>query len=210
MPLRRISYLTLSARGLVTALAVFFAAQLRFNYNFNDFYPAGDPDLDYYLGYSQRYGNDNDYVLLGLEAAPGQTVFAPGFLGRVDSLTRRARRLRYVRGGASPTTLANPVVEGLGVFNLPYLHPAAYAHDPAQRAQDSALVYRTPGLVGNLFSPDARAVTLVLQTAPDLKKPPGDSLLAALNTNLRQLNFAEKRVHFAGTHLTDSACGGGG
>lgn len=204
MPLRRISYLTLGALGLVTALALFFAAQLRFNYNFNDFYPAGDPDLDYYLGYSQRYGNDNDYVLLGLEAEPGQTVFAPGFLGRVDSLTRRARRLRYVRGVTSPTTISNPVVEGLGVFNLPYLHPAAYPPDPTQRAQDSTLIYRTPGLVGNLFSPDARAVTLVLQTAPDLKKPPGDSLLAALNADLRALHFPEKRAHFAGKLVAQS------
>jgi predicted RND superfamily exporter protein len=204
MPLRRISYLTLSALGLLTALALFFVAQLRFNYNFNDFYPAGDPDLDYYQGYSQRYGNDNDYVLLGLEADPGRTVLDPGFIGRVDSLTRLARRLPNVEGITSPTTIANPVVEGFGVFNRPYLHPADYAADLTLRAQDSTLIYRTPGLVGNLFSPDARAVTVVLQTAPNLKKPPGDSLMAALNTQLRRLNFPETRVHFAGKLVAQS------
>ncbi|WP_375416119.1 RND family transporter [uncultured Hymenobacter sp.] len=204
MPLRRISYLTLSALGFVTALALFFVAQLRFNYNFNDFFPVGDPDLDYYLDYSHRYGNDNDYVLLGLEADPGHTVFEPGFITRVDSLTRLTRRLRYVRGVTSPTTIANPVVEGLGVFSLPYLHPAAYPLDPAQRAQDSTLIYRTPGLVGNLFSPDARAVTLVFETVPDLKKPPGDSLLTALNAGLRGLGFTENRVHFAGKLVAQS------
>jgi predicted RND superfamily exporter protein len=73
MPLRRLAHLTLFFLGLITVLSVYSTAQLRFNYNFNDFYPAGDPDLEYYQGYTQRFGNDNDYVLLGLEAPPGQS-----------------------------------------------------------------------------------------------------------------------------------------
>ncbi|MDQ2795341.1 MAG: MMPL family transporter, partial [Bacteroidota bacterium] len=200
MPLRRLAYLALLVLGLLSALSAYYVAQLRFNYNFNDFYPAGDPDLDYYQGYTRRFGNDNDYLLLGVEAPPGQTVFAPGFLARVDSLTRLARRAPHVVAVTSPTTISNPVVEGLGFFNLPYLHPA----EPARRAQDSALIYRTPGLVGNVFSPDARAVTLVIQTTPDLKKPPGDSLLATLRSGLGQLNFPEKDYHFAGRAVAQS------
>ncbi|HEX8349690.1 MAG TPA: hypothetical protein VF598_07000, partial [Hymenobacter sp.] len=88
MPLRKLSYLTLLLLALISAVSVYHVAHLRFNYNFNDFYPAGDPDLDYYQQYSARFGNDNDYVLLGLEAPEGQTVFEPKFLARVDSLTR--------------------------------------------------------------------------------------------------------------------------
>ena len=200
MPLRRVAYLALLVLGLLSAVSAYYVAQLRFNYNFNDFYPAGDPDLAYYEGYTQRFGNDNDYLLLGVEAAPGHTVFEPDFLHRIDSLTHLARRQRNVLGVTSPTTIANPVVEGLGFFNLPYLHPT----EPARRAQDSALIYRTPGLVGNVFSPDARAVTLVLQTTPDLKKPPGDSLLASLRTGLRGLGIPESRYHFAGRAVAQS------
>ena len=183
--------LALLVLGLLSGLSAYYVAQLRFNYNFNDFYPAGDPDLDYYQGYTRRFGNDNDYLLLGLEAAPGHTVFEPGFLRRVDSLTQLARRQAHVVAVTSPTTIANPVVEGLGFFNLPYLHP----DEPARRAADSTLIYRTPGLVGNVFSPDARAVALVIQTTPDLKKPPGDSLLAGLRGGLaRQFGFPEKQL----------------
>ncbi|GAC1367045.1 MAG: hypothetical protein NVSMB30_00060 [Hymenobacter sp.] len=200
MSLRRSAHITLLLLGVFTALSLYFVVQLRFNYNFNDFYPAGDPDLDYYQGYSRRFGNDNDYLLLGLEAPAGKTVFDPMFLAQVDSLTQLARRQRHVRHVASPTTLANPVVEGLGVFSLPYLHPA----DPARRADDSTLIYRTPGLVGNLFSPDARAVALVLQLTPDLEKPPGDSLFAALRGGLARLGVPEARVHFAGRVVAQS------
>jgi predicted RND superfamily exporter protein len=200
MPLRRSAYLALLVLGLLSALSAYYVAQLRFNYNFNDFYPAGDPDLDYYQGYTRRFGNDNDYLLLGLEAPAGQTVFAPDFIRRVDSLTRLARRERHVVAVTSPTTISNPVVEGLGFFNLAYLHP----DEPARRQQDSTLIYRTPGLVGNVFSPDARAVTLVIQTTPDLKKPPGDSLLASLRGGLAKLNFPEKDYHFAGRAVAQS------
>ena len=140
MSLRRYSYTTLLVLGLLTALSAFFVAQLRFNYNFNDFYPAGDPDLDYYQGYTQRFGNDNDYLLLGVEAPAGRTVFDPAFLAQVDSLTRLAARQKNVRHVTSPTTLANTVVEGLGVFSLPYLHPETYSADPARRTQDATLI----------------------------------------------------------------------
>ncbi|MBW3130032.1 efflux RND transporter permease subunit [Hymenobacter profundi] len=202
MPTRRFAYPILLALFLLTGLAGYFAAQLRFNYNFNDFYPAGDPDLAYYEEYAQRFGNDNDYVLLGLEAPTGKTVFDPQFLVRVDSLTQFVRRRPHVVSVTSPTTATNPVVEGLGVFNIPYFHPGD--PDPARRAQDSATVYRTPGLVGNLISPDARAATVLLQTSPNLAKPPGDSLLAAVRRELTRQGFAETDYHLAGKMVAQS------
>ncbi|SMB99118.1 exporter of the RND superfamily protein-like [Hymenobacter roseosalivarius DSM 11622] len=200
MPLRKLSYLTLLVLALVSALSVYYVAQLRFNYNFNDFYPAGDPDLDYYEQYSKRFGNDNDYVLIGLEAPAGGTVFNAPFLARVDSFTRFVQRQRYVEQVTSPTTLTNPIVEGLGVFNIPYLH----LDEPARLPADSAIIYQTPGLVGNLFATNGRAVTVILQTAPDLKKPPGDSLMTSLTTKLTQLGFAPSDYHIAGKLVAQS------
>ncbi|WP_324678872.1 efflux RND transporter permease subunit [Hymenobacter sp. GOD-10R] len=200
MPLRKLSYLTLIVLALLSAVSVYHVAHLRFNYNFNDFYPAGDPDLAYYEKYSERFGNDNDFVLLALEAPAGHTVFNGPFLSRVDSLTRFAQRQRNVVHVVSPTNATNPVVEGLGVFNLPYLHPA----EPARLQDDSALIYRTPGLVDNLFARDARAITVLIQTSPELKKPAGDSLLTSIKTQLGQLGFAENNYHLAGRLVAQS------
>ncbi|QDA61890.1 efflux RND transporter permease subunit [Hymenobacter jejuensis] len=200
MPLRKLSHLILLVLVLLTGLSVYFVAQLRFNYNFNDFYPAGDPDLAYYEKYSARFGNDNDYVLLGLEAPAGRTVFDSQFLTHVDSLTRFIQQRPHIEHVTSPTNATNPVVEGLGVFNVPYLHPA----EPARRAADSALVYRTPGLVDNLIARDARAVTILFQTSPNLSKPPGDSMLAAVRTELARQGFAENQYHLAGKLVAQS------
>ncbi|RAK70156.1 efflux RND transporter permease subunit [Hymenobacter edaphi] len=201
---RSLSLLTLAALALLGLLALTGLLRLRFNYNFNDFYPTGDPDLAYYQDYARRFGNDNDYVLVGLEAPAGRTVFDADFARRVDAFTRFAQRQRNVRQVVSPTTASNPIVEGLGVFNVPYLHLDQLGRDPASRARDSALIYRTPGLVGNLFAPDARAVAVVLQTTPDLKKPPGDTLLAALRGELRRLGVGDEQIHFGGKMVAQS------
>ncbi|WP_400190829.1 RND family transporter [Hymenobacter sp. B81] len=203
MSVRSYSYLTLLLLTLLGAACVTGLARLRFNYNFNDFYPTGDPDLAYYEQYSARFGNDNDYVLVGLETPPGRSLFEADFARRVDQFSRFARRQPQVVYVLSPTTAANPVVEGLGVFNVPYLHLDQLA-DPAVRAADSSLIYRTPGLVGNLFARDARAVTVLLQTTPDLKKPPGDSLMSALRGELQRLGFADEQIHLGGKLVAQS------
>ncbi|GAA4386028.1 efflux RND transporter permease subunit [Hymenobacter koreensis] len=203
MSVRSLSYLTLLLLAVVGAVCVTGLMRLRFNYNFNDFYPTGDPDLAFYEKYSARFGNDNDYVLIGLETPADRTLFDAGFARRVDQFTQFAQRQPNVVHVLSPTTAANPVVEGLGVFNIPYLHLDRLT-DPASRAQDSSLIFRTPGLVGNLFARDARAVTVLLQTTPDLKKPPGDTLMTALRTELTRLGFPEEHVHLGGKLVAQS------
>ena len=168
-------------------------ARLRFNYNFNDFYPQGDPDLAYYEQYVKTFGTDNDYILVGLEA-PGGRVFAPGFLHRLDSLTRYVRRQAHVRAVVSPTTLTNLVLDGGGTFAVPYLHPA----DPARLPADSALIRRTPELLNTLFSTDYRAAALLIQTDAELGKAAGDTLLHSLTAEIERLGFPAADVHLAG------------
>ena len=167
--------------------------RLRFDYNFNDFYPQGDADLAYYEQYAATFGTDNDYILVGLEA-PGGRVFTADFLTRVDSLTRAVRRLPHVRSVASPTTLVNPVLDGGTAFAVPYLHPA----EPHRLAADSAFIRRTAELQYTLFSGDYRAVALVVQTESELGKAAGDTLLTRLDAALRAGRFAAADTHLAG------------
>ncbi len=191
---RRTARLAVLAVALVS---LFFGGaavlKLRFNYNFNDFYPQGDPNLAYYEQYVRTFGTDNDYVLVGVEAPNGR-VFTSDFLTRLDTLTRHLRRQPHVQMVLSPTTLTNPVLEGGAAFAVPYLHPA----EPARLPADSALIRRTPELRNALFSTDFRAVSLLIQTDVELGKAAGDTLLYTLTAELRRLHFAEADVHIAG------------
>ncbi|WP_242918958.1 efflux RND transporter permease subunit [Pontibacter liquoris] len=196
MNYRKISYLVLLLIALLTVASVYFASRLRFDYNFDNFFPKGDPELAYYFKYRNTFGNDNDYLLIGLENE--KSLFDKQFLTRVDSLTRYLQRQPHVEAVLSPTTVKSPVLETFGYFEIPYLHPA----EPERYTQDSSLVYSTPELVGTLFSEDATAVSLFVQTSDNLEKPAADTLMASLTSELAQLGLTPH--HIAGKALAQS------
>ncbi len=188
MNLRLLSRLVLSLVAIITVLAALQISKLRFDYDFNKFFPQKDPSREVYLQHAQQFGNDNDYLLIGLEHQP--SIFDSTFLARVDSLTSYVRLLPNVVQVLSPTTASFPVVEPFGLFQVPYLH----VHEPDRYADDSALIYRTEGLPGNLFSTEGTAVSLIVETTPNLEKPPGDSLFASIQGKIRALQLSNVRM----------------
>ncbi|MDX5418418.1 MAG: MMPL family transporter, partial [Hymenobacteraceae bacterium] len=83
-------------------------------------------------------------------------------------------------------------------FEIPYLHVA----EPERYQQDSLNVYATRELVGTLFSEDATAVLLFVQTTDNLSKPASDTLVNALEQKLEQLQLTD--YHIAGKALAQS------
>lgn len=190
------SLLVLTAIAILTALSVFYASRLRFDYNFDNFFPKGDPDLAYYFSYRDKFGNDNDYLLIGLDNAG--SLVDQAFLQKVDTLTRFMQQQPHVESVLSPTTVKSPIIEQFGYFEIPYLHP----DEPGRYTQDSTLIYQSRELVGTLFSEDASAVSLFVQTSDNLAKEPGDSLIAAMYGEIERLGLQEH--HVAGKVLAQS------
>ncbi len=182
--------------ALLSVGSVYYASRLRFDYNFDNFFPKGDPDLAYYFKFREKFGNDNDYLLIGLDN--GKSLFDAAFLKRVDSLTHFIQRQPHIEAVLSPTTVKSPVIETFGYFEIPYLHP----DQPESFARDSALIYSTRELVGTIFSKDATAVSLFVQTSDNLQKPASDTLVAAINNELARLGLPNH--HIAGKALAQA------
>lgn len=197
MNYRNLSYFVLLLVAVLTALSIYFASRLRFDYNFDNFFPKGDPDLAYYFSYRDKFGNDNDYILIGLDNQ-GKSLFERQFLTKVDSLTSFMQRQPHVEAVLSPTTVKSPVIEQFGYFEIPYLHVG----EPDRYPQDSLNIYSSKELIGTLFSEDATAVSLFVQTTDNLSKGASDTLIAALNNKLEQLQLQEQ--HIAGKALAQS------
>ena len=182
--------------AILSGVAVYFASTLRFDYNFDNFFPKGDPELAYYLNYREKFGTDNDYLLIGLDNE--KSIFDKEFLTKVDSLTAFLQRQPNVESVLSPTTVKSPVIEAFGYFEIPYLHIG----EPERYQQDSLNIYGTRELVGTLFSEDASAVSLFMQTTDNLSKSASDTLIKALELKLEQLQLAD--YHIAGKALAQS------
>ncbi|MCC9167032.1 efflux RND transporter permease subunit [Pontibacter harenae] len=196
MNYRNLSYLVLLLIGVFTAASLYFASRLRFDYNFDNFFPKGDPDLAYYFSYRDKFGNDNDYILIGLDN--DGSVFEQEFLVKVDSLTSFLQRQLDVTAVLSPTTVKSPVIEHFGYFEIPYLH----LEEPARYAHDSLQIYQNRELVGTLFSEDATAVSLFIQTTDNLSKEASDTLVVAMKQRLAELELTQH--HMAGKALAQS------
>ena len=63
---KRSSILIIIALVIFTGLAGISASLLEFDYDFENFFPQNDPDLDYFLEYRETFENDNDYVLISV------------------------------------------------------------------------------------------------------------------------------------------------
>lgn len=183
--------------AILSAVSIYFASQLRFDYNFDNFFPKGDPDLAYYFDYREKFGNDNDYILIGLDNQ-GKSIFQKNFLTKVDSLSSFMMRQPHVESVLSPTTVKSPVIEQFGYFEIPYLHTS----EPERYTQDSINIYSSRELIGTLFSEDATAISLFVQTTDNLSKEASDTLITALNQKLEQLDLKEH--HVAGKALAQS------
>ena len=177
----------------VLAFSVFCAtrlANLKFNYDFEAFFPNEDDELEHYNAYRKTFEYDNEFVLIALENKSG--IFRKAFLLRVDSLTKEIASIQYVKHINSPTNLKSLALGGFVPIQTQLLH----FEDESAYAKDSALIYNSPFLVGSYFPENAQSLSLFIKTDDILKKKQCDELAKNLESSIQKYKFDE--VHMVG------------
>lgn len=184
-----LSNLALGLVIVITILSVISLRDIKFDYDFESFFPTDDPELAYYLEHRERFEYDNEFVLIGIENKQG--VFREDFLQRIATVTDSLKVVPDVTSVTSPTNLDQLIVTELGPIKNPILH----YDEPARYAADSAVIYQSPELVGSFFSKDAKSVSIYLKTTEGISKIKSDSLLERMNRILADGKF--DAVHLA-------------
>lgn len=180
---KKISYTALTLVGIVTALSFYELKHIKFDYDFESFFPQDDPDLDKYIDFRNTFEYDNEFILLAIENRAG--IFDDDFLNRIDVLTDSIKNIPDVSYVQSPTTLEYMVVSGLGPLRIPYIHLG----EPERYKEDSSLIYKTPELVGSFFSRDAKSVCYYIKTTEGISKAKSDSLLSRIDQAVAAHHF---------------------
>ncbi len=180
--------ITLVVLAALTALFAVSLRNVRLDHDFEKFFPTDDIELDRYLEYRERFGYDNDNLLIA--AANEPSVFDLEFLVLVDSLATRLGRLPDVLTVVSPTRLNDTRVTPVGVFNIPWLR----LESDTTLESDSARIWRDPRIREAFFTPDGEAVLMLLQTAPGLSKEASDSLMIAVEAAVAGSGLDEVRM----------------
>jgi len=181
---------------LFSFLSVYKLGDLRFDYEFEAFFPNEDHELELYDNFRKTFGHDNEFVLISVENKKG--IFNKTFLLRVDSLTRSLNELTYIRKATSPTNLRTLSIGGL----VPVQTPALHFDDETFYKEDSLRIYQSPHLVGSFFPLNAKSVSIYINTEEGLKKKESDSLANSIERTLKQFKFDD--IHYVGRIFAQS------
>lgn len=175
---------------LFSVFCAFQVKNLRFDYDFEAFFPNEDRELELYNTYRKTFGYDNEFVLIALENNKG--IFQNDYLSKIDQLTHDLAELNDVVKVTSPTNIKSLNLGGL----MPVQKRVLHFEDPELYKEDSIEIYNTPHLVGSFFPPDARSLSIFIKTKDVLTKKQSDSLAKAIEQTIYKYKFDE--VHYVG------------
>ncbi len=135
----RVGILALFA--VLAIASAFLLPRLRFAFDFEQFFPSGDPDLAFFREFIKEFEADDNFMLVALRREEG--AFEQRFLENVHDLTLKARDLPHVLESNSLTKFSYPVKTPFAIVTTPAIHisePEYYERDRARLLKDERFV----------------------------------------------------------------------
>jgi uncharacterized protein len=174
---------------VLTIVSSFLIPKLKFSFDFEQFFPEGDPDLEFFKEFSDKFEADDNFTLVAVENHP--SIFDSAFLAKFKEFTDRADTLPHVTGTQSITTFQFPIVRP-PLFSM--MVPAIHTDDPSRYAEDSASVLHDQLLVNNLIAKDGTALILLIKNTNTLGQSEAEEFTAALNKLADGYGFEDYHV----------------
>ncbi|MEO1098111.1 MAG: efflux RND transporter permease subunit [Bacteroidota bacterium] len=190
---RSLAKWSLAVLFLITLLLAYSTQRVKFDYVFEDFFPVGDPDLEYYKKFKSQFENDNNYLLIGLVHKKG--IFDHAFLSKVDTLVKQLEKLDGITSVLAISNTKRAIISQAGIYQIPYIH----LDQPERLKQDSSTIYKSPLLIESLVSEDGKSVAIILKHKEIYSKEGSDRISDSVVSLIKSCSFIE--YHVAGkTH----------
>jgi len=193
--LNRIAFWALT---LILGLTFFVAwglNYLKFDYNFEKFFPEQDEETVFFKSHRKLFDSDNDFLLVAIERKKG--VFDQRFLKQIASLTKSVKeKVPYV-------TFVGSITEVQEEFLFPFGGRSSRPYLDLKNIdlkRDSTRIFHTDELLNSLISKDAKSVCLYIRHEDYIKKNKSDLLL-------KKLHFEINKFHFDGVHIAGRTIG---
>lgn len=142
---------------LLSIGSAFLIRNINFEFGFEQFFPQGDEDLEFFLEFVDEFETDDNFLLIALENKP--SVFDTGFLHRVKDFSVDARRISFVKSVQSLPLSKYPIMTPFGPSGLPVVH----LDDPGRLAQDSIRVLNDERFVYQLINQKGNSTSVILK-----------------------------------------------
>ncbi len=177
--------------SLLAALSIYFVFQLKFTFDFEQFFPQGDPDLEFFLEFREKFEPDDNFMFVAVRREQG--IFEQQFLDNLHDLTLQCRDLESVNRSVSITTTKFPIKLPIGGFTAVN---AVNRSKPEGYARDSIRLVEDERLAGKLISKDGKTAVVFMKTVDKIQQEPAEKLIADLDALMANYNF--ESYHYLG------------
>ena len=184
--------------ALFTVLFGYYTIQAHVDYEFEDFFPSGSEEVEYFNNFRNNFESDNDFIMLAISNPDG--VFDSLFLTQVHALNKELRKLDNVESVNGPTTLKGVGKEPLSGKLVPKKVLRSYNGESFKN--DSVKIYNDPTLVPGFFSKDGKTINLVIKHKQRLGKKKCDILNSNIDKVLVKYPF--ESYHTIGRSIAQS------
>lgn len=174
--LRNTSIVLFLVLGILSATVV---GNLKFSFDFSQFFPEEDPDLTFYNEFVAEFGTDDNFLLIAVANNDG--VFHKDFLSRFQSFTEESKNFPFVTQSSSLTNLSYPLKTSFGYTTLPIIHIA----DTTQYLKDWNKIQEDKLFINVLIDKKANSLLLALSTEDNLDYEQSNLLLNQIRTALK-------------------------
>lgn len=164
--------------GVITLLFCSQLPRLKFNYDFNTFFPKGDADLAYYQRITEEFGVYDDFLYL---AVFDENIYDAGFLDRIDKLTKTLESWPEIKQMLSPTNYERWQVTPFGLNCLPLYQQGT--------GFDSTRVWQNKQLIGQYIAKNSKSVGLIVRHQSFPVKTEGDQFFRKYKALLNSYAF---------------------
>lgn len=161
---------------------------MKFTFDFEQFFPKGDPDLEFFKDFIADFEADDNFLIVAVEREAG--VFEQDFLNDFHDLTVKLKSVPYVIESQSLTKFEYPIKTPFGLTTIPAIHrdqPEKYADDKKKILEDERFVY-------NLISEDATALSVFLKTEPEVLLEESTAIMDGVESLVSSYDFDDYHV----------------
>lgn len=167
-----------------TIASAYLVTGIKFSFDFKQFFPQNDPDLEFFDQFQAQFESDDNFVLIAVENNPD--IFDSTFLAKFDELTQRVDTLLNVNGSQSLTNLKFPVIKP-PFFAMTV--PAIHTNEPSRYDEDREKILADEVLVNNLISKDGKAAVIIIKNAGKQAQDTSDIFIRQLNSMIQEYEF---------------------
>ena len=173
---------------LLGVLAASTLDELKFSFDFSQFFPEEDPDLAFYEKYVEDFGTDDNFLLIAIKNNPD--VFQTDFLKRFQLFSKESKGFDHVLESSSLTSLTYPLKTSFGYTTLPIIH----IKDTLQYQKDWDKIKEDSLFVNVLIDEERKSLVVALQTEDNLDYKQSEVLLSDIRSSLKEHNLSDYHI----------------